>query len=194
MVAHGTLIGFLGDWLEHMHLCICLPSKNMLLTSDTIPNLLVLNESIMFSEEDCDKIVESSREAIFKKFDNGDHPWLSPQGTTVLDIMASATLTALQLVCKGDLFVKCSVDHPAREHLKQADKAWRETVKQHEERRRRNLQVIKNRLSSKFSKNGGNGPSQNKDDDKDPASGGNGPSFLVPPFFCFLPSLADFLP
>jgi len=107
--------------------------------------------------------------------------------------MAGATLTALQLVCKvnrldfdgGDLFVKCSMDHPAREHLKQADKAWRETVKQDEERRRRHLEVIKNRLSSKFSKNGGNGPSQNKDDDKDPASGGNGLSFLGPPFFAF---------
>ena len=104
MVAHGTLISFLGDWLEHMHLCICLPSKNMLLISDPIPNPLVLNESI------------------FKKFDDEDHPWQSPHGMTVLDVMGGAIMTALQLVCKAnwlefdngnDHFVKCSEEYQA---------------------------------------------------------------------------------
>src|SRR5882724_13683213 len=99
MFAHGTLIGFLRDWLEHMHLCIHLPSKNMLLISDPIPNPLVLNESIVFSQEDSKNIIQSSKDAIFKKFDDEDHPWKSPHGITVLDVMASATMTALQLVC-----------------------------------------------------------------------------------------------
>jgi len=191
MVAHGTLIGFLGDWLEHMHLCIRLPSKNMLLISDPIPNPLVPNESSMFSERDRMEIIQSSKDAIFKKFDDEDHPWQSPHGMTVLDVMAGATMTALQLVCKAnrlefdngdDLFVKCSVEYPAWHLAQQAERAWDKTVEKNEVARQRCLEAIKSTLSSIFSKNEGNGPCQNKDDDEDPAFGGNGLSFLGPPF------------
>jgi len=194
MVAHGTLIGFLGDWLEHMHLCIRLPSKNMLLISDPIPNPLVPNESIVFSERDRMEIIQSSKDAIFKKFDDEDHPWQSPHGTTVLDVMASATMTALQLVCKAnrlefdngdDLFVKCSEEYQAWDLAQQAALAWKMTVDKYETQKQKCLSDIRSTLSSIFDKNGGNGPSQNKDDDKDPASGGNGLSFLGPPFFAF---------
>ena len=87
-----------------------------------------------------DKSDQILTEAIFKKFDYDDYPWLLPHGTTILNIMVGSTLAALQLVCKvnhlnfdgGDLFMKCSVDHLATEHAHQADKAWRETFKQHE--------------------------------------------------------------
>jgi hypothetical protein len=130
MVCQGALIGFLGDWIHHVHLCIRIPKKRMLLISDPIPNPLVPQRDISVCEKT--KYMDVI-EAVYEKLSKGQHPWAVDMGSrepTVLDVMAGATVVGLKLLCHF-----CGVDMCKLSELfyEPSENIWEATTKVVEE-------------------------------------------------------------
>ena len=150
MVVQGTFIAFIGDWFHATRLCVCIPSKGVLLISEPIADPMVpqFDNSAAYR---IDLHVQQQLiiDGVSKKLDEGDYPWATPTETHLLDVMAGATLIGLHLACKGsglkypdDLFQDILYKEPMA-MVKETEQSWKDVRARHAAKKKQAIHILK---------------------------------------------------
>jgi len=152
MVVRGTFIAFLGDWLHATKLCIRIPSKGILLISESIANPLVPQfdnpEEYTLTLRQQEQL---TIDGVIRKLDNHDHHWATPKGTHLLDVMAGASLITLRLACKGkhlnypdDVFQEI-LPEEIRDEVDEITESWEGLQEKHAKKKAEAIQKMKDK-------------------------------------------------